>query len=220
MAVGILSIGMLFIAGTFPTGLYLSTVAAERSIATVAADEAFAKIKLYDFKHESDSAWITPLGYTCVDFRNVSLVSLMSDDDEFAYPSTYEGKTQKKYYWRALCRRIDATDVQVTVFVCRRSGTGLWRYPVDIAVTVVSNNELAIDNPWQKSFINDGYTIVDSQTGQIYRVLERYSGASDNVICLDRRRGGPLPGSWVWVVRPLDGGRNPCIGVFQKVIRF
>ncbi len=217
MAVGILSIGMLFIAGTFPTGLYLSTVAAERSIAVVAADEAFAKIRLYGVNTDDPDLVIN----ACVDFRNVSSVSLMPDDPEFAYPSTPAGIAQGKYYWRALCRKIDAFDVQVTVFICRRSGTGLWKSPENVTVTLgINNNELL--NPSEQAAINDGYTIIDSQTGQIYRVLERYWRGADNVIDLDRPWGGALSGSvWVWVVPPpVGGGRNPCIGVFQKVIRF
>ena len=47
IAVGILAVGMIFIAGVFPAGIYLTTIATERTIAAVAADEAFAKIKIY-----------------------------------------------------------------------------------------------------------------------------------------------------------------------------
>ena len=47
LAIGILAVGMLFIAGVFPVGIHFTTVATERTIAAVVADEAFAKIRLY-----------------------------------------------------------------------------------------------------------------------------------------------------------------------------
>ena len=47
LAVATLAIGMSFVGGTFLVGVHLSTVATERTIAAVAADEAFAKIQLY-----------------------------------------------------------------------------------------------------------------------------------------------------------------------------
>jgi len=47
LAVGTLAIGMIFISGTFLTGIHFSTIATERTIAAVVADEAFAKIRLY-----------------------------------------------------------------------------------------------------------------------------------------------------------------------------
>ena len=47
LAVGTLAIGMIFIGGTFLTGIHFATISTERTIAAVAADEAFAKIRLY-----------------------------------------------------------------------------------------------------------------------------------------------------------------------------
>ncbi|GAH37480.1 unnamed protein product [marine sediment metagenome] len=45
---------MLFIAGTFPVAIYFSTIATERTIAAVAADEAFAKVRLYAIGSPND----------------------------------------------------------------------------------------------------------------------------------------------------------------------
>ena len=53
MAVGILSIGMMLIATMFPVGIYLTTVATERTMAAIVADEAIAKIQLYGLKISS-----------------------------------------------------------------------------------------------------------------------------------------------------------------------
>ncbi|MHC4501220.1 MAG: hypothetical protein ACYS21_19155, partial [Planctomycetota bacterium] len=75
-------------------------------------------------------------------------------------------------------------------------------------------------------------TIVDDATGQIYRVLGRgMNGDPENEIVLDRDwEGAVLPVlAFVWVVPPAVtsagppvrvGGRNPCIGIYQRVISF
>ena len=47
MAVGTLAIGLTFIAGTFLTGIFFATLSTERTIAAVAAEEAFAKVQIY-----------------------------------------------------------------------------------------------------------------------------------------------------------------------------
>jgi hypothetical protein len=149
---------------------------------------------------------------------------------EYAYPSTGGDLNQKKYFWSAECRRVGPTDVQVTVFVSRKIGiTTSYPNPIDtsrpiaIDVNVTSaagSYELTLNNI-DKNLINDGYTIVDNVYGQIYRVLERYRPPNDVVIRLDKDwQGGALPGH-VWVVSPpANGGRYPCIAVYQKIMRF
>jgi prepilin-type N-terminal cleavage/methylation domain-containing protein len=203
IAVGILSIGMVFIAGVFPAGLYYATVATERTIAAITADEAFAKIRIYRIDSNTP-----PLSTTALtDFNDVSLAGVI-DPNEFLYPSvrTYTDKPDdpnKQYFWSALCRRVEPDPnrlVQVTVFVSRSISPNLeycrpdpngsgevawptphladWPTPVKVAVTpsVVSGHEreLTIQISNEKMLINDNYTIVDDANGQIYRVLERY----------------------------------------------
>jgi len=264
-AVGTLAIGMLFVAGTFPVAIYFSTIATERTVAAVVADEAFAKIRLHAIGDPNDPNDDFKLGALIIgrhtDFNdaNVFPATFRIDPNEFpngfAYPSDPDIHiSEKKYYWSALCRRVvdpvkgPTQLVQVTVFVSRKigSGTTYWRRepitrvpypigwypaPVDVNVSpIISDaNELSIidvipppgDVVDERTFINDGYTILDDETGQIYRVLERYAAPDDDRIRLDRPwRGGVLPGS-VWVVPPpANGGRYPCIAVYQKVIRF
>lgn len=246
-AIGTLAIGMLFIAGTFPVAIYFSTIATERTIAAVVADEAFAKIRLYaigDPNNLTDDINLNALEVNRhTYFNDPNVLPFSIDLNEFAYPSTGTDISEKKYFWSALCRRVDLTTelVQVTVFVSRKigSGTTYWvrnqdtgtfepmgsyPMPIDVVVSQIGPDELSIINPDEKTFINDGYTIVDDQTGQIYRVLERYAAPDDNRIRLDRPWGpGIIPGKvWrVWVVPPpVNGGRYPCIAVYQKVIRF
>ena len=233
LAVGIIAVGMLFIAGVFPVGIHFTTIASERTIAAVVADEAFAKIRLYgiiDF-----NSWPVPPAIACADFRDVSYGAV--NPYEFSYPSEPNiGISDKQFYWSALCRRVVDPDpnsrlVQVTVFVCRKpspylkypgppDGSGVpvdWPIPVQVGIPAVPGPDvLQIDQP---AYINDGYTIVDNQTGQIYRVLERDAVVPDRII-LDRPwLGGPTGSVWV-VPPPISGGRYPCIAIYQRVIRF
>jgi hypothetical protein len=141
---------------------------------------------------------------------------------------------EKQYYWSALCRQIasDPTNrlVQVTVFVSRKVGNNTTYpggaqipTPVKVGVSTVSGagneNKLTINIAGEEKFINDGSTIADNQTGQLYRVLQRDPVAS-NTILLERAWLGTANGE-VWVVPPpVSGGRYPCIEIYQKVIRF
>ena len=227
LAIGILSIGMIFIAGVFPAAIYMTTFSTEQSIAAAAADEAFAKIKLY----------VKPSGIDRIPYNGQMLIGappvpldpnvIVINQDEFLYPST--NAVDRQYYWSAICRRTNPAtserSVQVTVFVCRKVGSSLnWQVPVQVGVAQTTKpDEILIvvanpANPVEKTFINDGYTIVENRLGHIYRVLERYSPPNDNVVKLDRKW---LGGSGVWVVPPpAGGGRYPCVAVYQKVIRF
>lgn len=248
LAIGTLAIGMLFIAGVFPVGIHFTTIATERTIAAVAADEAFAKIKLYGNYIELGDLKDNEL---TVFNKNVLLPGIDIEDDEFTYPSNENADiSQKQYCWSALCRLTEEYNpsnnpnppVQVTVFVCRKTGAGLrypeddldvpkydWPRPAIVGVEYAGErNRLRIrSRPGasdDKRFINDGYTIVDDETGRIYRVLERYKALDDDIILLDRDWDQSDPGGQperVWVIPPpAGGGRYPRIAVYQKVIKF
>ncbi len=227
LAVGTLAIGMIFISGTFLTGIHFATIATERTIAAIAADEAFAKIRLYGVSLTNPNLVVDQL--TPFEVLNPNPIAV----DEFAYPST-KRLARKQYYWSALCRQVDSNPVsrlvQVTVFISRKVGNrstypgGAVRpVPVEVGVSTVpgagNENKLTINVPAEETFISGGRTIADNQTGRLYRVLKRDADAP-NIIVLDRVWQGGLSDS-VWVVPPpLGGGRYPCIAVYQKVIRF
>ena len=251
LAVGTLAVGMLFVAGVFPVALHFSIMATERSIAAVVADEAFAKIRLYAIGEPNDVTDDIKLGILKYnelhpdeneDFNDIIPAIETSNFNEFAYPSTITDLARKQYFWYALFR-LDAEDsnsvsnlVQVTVFVSRKTSPHLkyqdpknlalsggfdWPVPVKVSVSRIEDNELKIDDPEDKGFINDGYNIVDDRTGRLYRVLKRYA-EPDDLILLDRDWNDNIAGpEHVWVVPPAIGsGRNPSIAIYQKVIRF
>lgn len=243
LAVCTLAVGMIFVAGVFPLGMLFTTISTERTIAAVAADEAFAKVRIYGINLEDPR-----LALGQIPFEEVALTG--PDPIEFAYPST-DDVVQKRYYWSAICRLPSVGKVpepgaggrlvQVTVFVCRRASLNAvyWdpvsmlsdadrpmAFPVGVSGAALPD-QLTIPNPDERKFINDGYTIVDDQTGLLYRVLKRYQDDpatpvdEGELILLDRAWEGPSPPAFVWVVpAPAGGGRYPCVAVYQRLIEF
>ena len=161
---------------------------------------------------------------------------------DYQYPSMNTNSNQM-YSWSAICRLVNAQSrsVQVTVFVCRKIGRAsiypdplnplinALPYPMPVRVGVSQPGGFPADEiqiepvnfSGYEILINDGYTIVDNETGRIYRVLQRYPNRPTD-IQLDRPwvPGVNIPPS-VWVIPPpVTGGRGPCVGVFQKVISF
>ena len=244
LAVSTLAIGMIFVGGTFLTGIYFATVSTEQTIATVATDEALAKIRLYGLDVNEPNL---PTGGFVLYEKLRSFPR-----EEMLYPST-DANSVREYSWAALCRRMDPQSrlVQIAVMVSRQAGPNarFWTVPTEagqtgfeqgtlprpIRINVVQdtdaeNDELTIkdgddgDDVEEHTFVTDGAIIMDDATGQIYRVLERYVDPSDR-IKLDRPwAGSPLgssDGGWVWVVpRPVAGGRSPFVAVYQEVLRF
>lgn len=244
MAVGTLAIGLTFIAGTFLTGIYFSTFSTERSIAAVAAEEAFAKMQI--FSRDPDGADIEADEH--IDYNDIAKLAAR----EWRYPSV-AGDIGKQYSWAAICRRIvpDSNLVQCTVFVSREAGGKLsyWKRdgnaadaplevsdrprPVRIQVdrdSSADENEIRIQddassaNVDERTFVSEGSILVDDATGNLYRVLERVADRP-GAVKLDRDwEGGDLTdgsGGRVWVVPPAaSGGRNPGVAVYQKVLTF
>jgi prepilin-type N-terminal cleavage/methylation domain-containing protein len=101
------------------------------------------------------------------------------------------------------------------------------------------DNELQIRNAGEKFLINDGDQLICDRTGRVYRVLERYPGDDDDIILLDRDfdyvdfLGEDFPANdlFIWVLPsrivlgsvPADmqvTGKNPCVAIYQEVLRF
>jgi len=245
LAIATLAIGMMFIGGTFLAGVYFSTVSTERTMATVVANEAFAKIKLFGVDMTDPNLVLN--GQKLFDYQVKPLYAPRPiDPNEFAYPST-RTLADKQYFWSALCRR-DPNDpnhaLVVTVFVSRKVGIATryvgpgpggsvvaWARPVPmpvgvsfVAVDPAGRPVLAIE-AGKERWIGEGYTIVEDSSGKIYRVVER--GVDPAQIILDPDAPW-LGGNLVWAVPPAlvrlaplaVGGGGPCIAVYQTEIRF
>jgi hypothetical protein len=245
LAVGTLSIGMVFIAGVFPVGAILSSRSSEQTIAAVVADEAFAKIKIITADPNtpilaSDFTWQASESFEFRVETNYGVVL----DDEFSYPSTPIGDVPleaRQYYWSAVCRQLENSplDVLVTVFVSRKVGFGAkyWdltgntdgliprAYPVSVQ-SVIDDQRDPVTGAGPvivelasgvENLINEGYTVLDGRTGKIRPVLSRV-GRQLTVYAYEEIIDQPTR---FWVIPPpAAGGRYPCIGVYQKVMRF
>jgi hypothetical protein len=148
IAVGILGVAMIFIAGVFPVGIRLTQVSIDRTTAAVVANEAFAKVQLYSEKIGPRLDFLR-FGWSC-DFNDwfdemekANLNKYLVDVNTFSWPTdTDVNFPDKRYCWSALLRRTDrfvtdpnipdsSKDVQVTVFVCRRFGPSVKYYQPD-----------------------------------------------------------------------------------------
>jgi len=72
IAVGILMVGMLMVAGLFPVAIHLTAVSTERTIGAVVADEAFAKMRLYASEPTNRGIFFSALSdeRPAIDFRD------------------------------------------------------------------------------------------------------------------------------------------------------
>lgn len=240
MAAGILSIGIMLVATMFPAAIYLTTVASEKTMAAIIADEAFAKMKLYgiDVNNNSDSD-----AYFVYSERMTSKI----DSNEFTYNP--DGRENPQYCWSALCKKIaikDPCDLRyyVKLYVARKTTPGLqyikegipnppltdWPIPVSFAVKAMpAANQLQINGDYfATNKINPppSTAIVDSITGRIFRIISR----DDINLTLDRDWDKDIPApTAVWFLPAgVAGtgsnqkviGRNPDIDIFERIIDF
>lgn len=260
IATGIMAIGLVMVATIFPVGVKLTSLATERTIGAVVADEAFAKVRLYGLR--DPNLWLGGAN-ACSNFHFVSGYdlngngsvdssdNLTCDWSEFRYPSVSVTNTDEYgYHWSALCRRVSQKDVQVTVFINRRTTAGKfyqqradgsiplppeaqWPQPISVSVLynpavprdLVIQDEARLGVNESRAFFGAGYTIVDDYSGRIYKILE--VRRDTDTLVLEKKEGWQpnprLPGESevVWVVPPAVGSdRYPCVGVYQKVIHF
>ena len=247
MATAILAVGIVMIAGTFPVAIFLTAASVEQTIAPIVADEAFAKMQLYRINTATTGTDNLPAStFISEDFNNINMVKASGvgnqiNDKEYLYPSD-NNLTDRVYDWSAICRRIYPNDslVQVTVFVGRKMGGGLkyphptqappanvgWPTPVKVNIKNASagGRTFEISNAAQFNFINANSTVVFDQSGSIYRVLSREKNAVTldyDTVIIDRNWAESNTTGDIWVVPPpVSGGRSPCIGVYQRIIKF
>ncbi|HML75931.1 MAG TPA: prepilin-type N-terminal cleavage/methylation domain-containing protein [Anaerohalosphaeraceae bacterium] len=246
LATGVLAIGLVMIAMVFPVGVKLTSTATERTVAATAANEAFAKIQLFGKDPDGSagplSAVIKPASVPPTISANLNFMypSLIPDDERW-YPSEVRAQ-EKKYHWSAMVRKISDTTLQTTVFVSRLLSqnasyydpnhpqglaVGKWPEPFPVQVEQTGSKTLkikpAMPNNTEYRFFTEGSVLLVSRTGAQYRVVEIKSSDNNNlrdVLVLDRdyMESGA---NYIWVVPPASGStRNPCIGVYQRLLEF
>ena len=161
LAAGILAVGFMLVATTFPVGIKLTTVATERAIAAVATDEAVAKLKIYGVD-PNKLAYDNLLSFgagVLVSSRYTALASVLTPQEieellvnESLYPSTETADLNaepQKYSWSALLKlksgSVDAA--QAVVFVSRKAGAAV-RYPDPIAPELADPTDPSTTIEW------------------------------------------------------------------------
>lgn len=258
LAIGVLSVGMVFIAGVFPVAIHFMTISTERTIAAVVADEAFAKIKLYAHPdpagpgtNEIDLTILTATGQAYFrDIRVFPAIGYIDPNEEFTYPSTDTDISQKHYCFSALCRLTGPGLVQVTVFICRKTGPILRYYAPDLSsapgtvnygkvvdfsgmVTVDWPRPVKVEVAEVVGRSNELEIANDNEKTFFNDGRRIVNNATGRIYRVMERYASPddnivlLDGDWpggpgnVWVVPPpTGGGRYPCIAIYQKEIRF
>jgi len=240
MAAGILSVGIMLVATMFPVAIYLTTVASEKTMASIVADEAFAKMRLYgieDMNQTKIDDLTKTFGSYWKDMNDVI------DFDEYMYPSS-EGNWQ--YCWVPLYKKLnsDPCDMQylVKLYIARRTNpnqtffrdgtltsTSQRPTPIRIGVGYIYPNKLKIqwDNGGIEKCINPppSTAIVDDSSGRIFRIVSR-DAKDANTVILDRSWDSDIgvPNN-VWVlpaavINKEPSGKNPDIEIYQRIIDF
>lgn len=233
MAVGILTVGLLLVATMFPAAIFMTTVASERTMAAIVADEAFAKIQIYQV-NETIGVPLKTDG-KCYDWGEEMRTAGKIVDEEFAYPPVGPDSDSSQYFWSALYRKTNNNTIdgeyQVIVFVGRRLNPGhtfqkdaddgkSGRRPVPDKSTNVSGTKgslILTVSGVDENLINPPTTIIDSATGKLYAVVKRDSSG----VTLDRELEDDISPSGIWFLSPpTSGGKNADVGVYQKIIKF
>jgi prepilin-type N-terminal cleavage/methylation domain-containing protein len=235
MAVGILAVGLLLVATMFPAAIYMTTVASERTMAAIVADEAFAKIQIYDMNGIT-STLNDPCN--CYDWGDGMKNEIT--ESEFSYPPVDPCGGSSQYYWSALYRKTNNNpadnEYQITVFVARkmnpsltyesgsiaagRSGGNSWPMPIEIGITTGSQDSPTMDIAnGDENLVNPPVTIVDNETGKLYTVVKRGDDGVDARITLDRKLESDIKSIWL-IPPPISGGKNAGVEVYQRIIKF
>ncbi len=240
LATGVLAIGLVMIAMVFPVGVKLTSTATERTVAATAANEAFAKIQLFGKDPDGPagplSSVIKPASFSPTLSANLNFTypSLIPDDERW-YPSEVRAQ-EKKYHWSAMVRRISDTTLQTTVFVSRLLSqnasyydpnhpqglaVGKWPEPFPVQVELIGARSLKITSATPGNLFTEGSIILVSNSGALYRVVEIKDVDNNGIRDLILDRDYSDAGSSIRVIPPAAGStRNPCIGVYQRLLEF
>lgn len=200
LAVATLTIGMVFIGGTFFVGMHYSTRSVEQGMGAVVAREAVSLIRLYGM----DLADPNLSADKVVDYTTVAPAGLTSDTFVYLY--------NPQYRWDAVCQRVPGTTnlIAVTVFISRWIGDE--DNPPQLRTLDVTVDDRFLD-PDQPGILAHGSHVVDGQDiRRIYEVTRSQADATDGVrweLVPDPNRvdpGGTL--NEIWTVAPDATGSS------------
>lgn len=161
IAAVVIGLGLILVATVFPVGIKLTTVATERAVGVLAANEAAAKVQLWGFPPLADWApEITDPQTTphtqCVLYPILlrKKFPLLTDaqfaaltEAEFTYPSAADSGAGK-YFTAVLCRALDGSQVQITALAMRALAADSRFWKPDGAADGVRPVPLKVKTAW------------------------------------------------------------------------
>jgi len=200
LAVATLTIGMVFIGGTFFVSVHYSTQSVEQSMGTVVAREATSMIRLYGVDLTDPNLQ----GGQVVNFAEVSSLELA--------PETFVYTCNPQYRWDAVCQLVPGTSnlIAVTVFVSRWIGDA--DNPPQLRSLGVTLEDRYID-PDEEGILSHGQSVVDSKDShRLYEVTRSRADTTKGVrweLVPDPNRIDPTGTlDAVWTVAPDPAGSS------------
>ena len=210
LAVATLSVGMLFVGGTFILGIHYSQISTEQTLSELAAQEANVMVRLH----------LDPNDLNVGSQRDFSLLDYNMPPDYPWYPSIVDADKDPQYHWSALCRRIDPIhpEVAVTVLVSRVA-PAVAPELAETLFAIRSGKFIATSDG--SDWLHHGAFVVDDATGRFARVWrtseeDRAAGHQWELRPLWDKNATSADETerTMWMVRPPTGqGKSPCIYV-------
>ena len=218
LAIGTMAIGMLFVGGVFLLGVHQTTVAMEKTIASVAAAEAFGKIQVYGL------ATIDP------NDPNVGLYQhtlyTFADSNEYYYPTQDPAASaglgglvasrRSQYSWTALTRPLAGGATEATVFVLRHQEGGLLNAE---PVTYEELKVLGIDGGVVLLVAPVDVPGVPKRPAIRGILRVRRLPGQEPPVEFEPSFSVPPPGNTIFWMVPERGGRDPVIDVYRMIVQ-
>ncbi len=216
IAVGTLAVGMLFVGGTFVLGVHYSVLTTEKTYTAAVLQKAETMLQLQAW--DRGDAEGDDLKFAWVELK---------DPNYFAYP--YDQLDGSQYTWAALVPPAGELGKAI-FFVCRSVdhasySTGeedeepqTWPRPITTSVEFEDDDLITSDD----DFLRVGSVLVSDKTGLIYRVIGRGTGDQDEAFRVQPElRDDEEDDQPFWIIPPnKNTGKNPCISVFSRLMRF
>jgi hypothetical protein len=220
LAVATLTIGVLFVGGTFMLGVHQTTTSTEQTYGQLISQQAFTTVQLYGVNLDTGDPCALLPGMMA-DFNDVAMRPV--PEDSFVYASN------RQYRWKALVQRLTRNrTVRVTVLVCRALENDDLVFEM-MTATVNQGQYLVKKDGSGPSFSHRNY-LVDENNSRVFRMM--HTGKDGHTQGETWEIRPPLdpnapdaaldPYTFnAWIIPPsVSSGRSPCIGVYQKDMAF
>ena len=224
LAIGTMAIGMLFVGGVFMLGVHQTTVASEKTIASVAASEAFGKIQAYGLAamdpNDPNVGLYNHTPYTLAD-ANEHYYAAQDPAASAGLGGLVESR-RSQYSWTALTRPVSGGATEATVFVLRHQEDDfLTVKPVtyeELKVMGMDGGYVLLDAPVDVPDFPDRPPVRGVLRVQRISVEDPQDPQTPPIVFKPPLPPSLLTDTIFWMV-PASGGRDPVIDVYRMVVQ-